>query len=85
LHTQCGKQYLVNGTQFETEMSFSSTPGSVLIGFADGMVGMKVGGTRLIVVPAHLGYGTSIQHTPTVTIPPNSTLVFRVKLNSFVG
>ncbi len=77
--------YLVNGTQFEAETGFSFTPGSVVTGLADGMVGMKVGGTRLIVVPANLGYGTSIQHTPTVTIPPNSTLVFRVKLNSFRG
>jgi len=51
----------------------------VIVGFVDGMQDMRVGGTRLIVVPSSLGY----RDAAVGTIPPNSTLVFRIKLNGF--
>ena len=47
-------------------------------GFRDGVVGMRVGGERILVVPSALGYGP---RTDLPGIPPNSTLVFDVKLN----
>jgi FKBP-type peptidyl-prolyl cis-trans isomerase FkpA len=47
------------------------------VGMQDGMVGMREGGERLIVVPSALGYGNA-QSAP---VPPNSTLVFDVILN----
>jgi peptidylprolyl isomerase len=53
----------------------------VIPGFADGIVGMKRGGRREIVVPPRLGYGANA----TGSISPNSTLVFIVDLVSFSG
>jgi len=51
----------------------------VIPGFAQGIVGMKVGGRREIVIPAALGYGAS-GSPPAVA--PNETLVFVVDLKS---
>jgi FKBP-type peptidyl-prolyl cis-trans isomerase FkpA len=48
------------------------------VGFRDGVVGMRVGGERILVVPSALGYGP---RTDLPGIPPNSTLIFDVKLN----
>jgi FKBP-type peptidyl-prolyl cis-trans isomerase len=48
------------------------------IGLADGMVGMSVGGQRLIVAPSELALGPCGQGT----IPGNSTIVYKVDLLS---
>lgn len=78
--------YLSDGTIFDANNGASFPLGGVIVGFVDGMVGMKVGGTRLIVIPSDLAYGNSTQTTGRgVTIKPNSTLVFRIKLNSVTG
>jgi peptidylprolyl isomerase len=51
----------------------------VVPGFSEGIVGMKVGGRREIVIPPGLGYGANGQ-PPAVS--PNETLVFVVDLKS---
>ncbi len=48
----------------------------VIKGWQQGMVGMKVGGIRKIVIPPALAY----RDEPKGDIPPNSTLVFEVEL-----
>lgn len=48
----------------------------VIAGWQQGLLGMKVGGRRLIVVPPDLGYGAA----GTGAIKPNETLVFVVDL-----
>jgi len=51
--------------------------GRVIKGWDQGVVGMKIGGQRTLIVPAHLGYGARGAGD---LIPPNAVLVFDVEL-----
>lgn len=59
-----------------TGLAFKYDTGSVVPGFDEGLKGMKVGGTRRIVIPSDKGYGAQGNGA----IPPNSDLVFVVKI-----
>lgn len=71
-----------DGTMFDENYSDSSafafTLGQqeVIAGWDQGLVGMKEGGVRQLVIPAALGYGANSNGK----IPANSDLVFQVKL-----
>ena len=73
---------LENGTKFDSSYDRSqpfSTQigvGTVIKGWDEGIVGMKVGGKRKLIIPAELGYGAQAAGS----IPPNSTLIFEVEL-----
>lgn len=58
--------------------SFTLGAGQVIQGWDEGLVGMKVGGTRRLVIPPSMGYGK----TRTSAIPPDASLVFEVQLLS---
>jgi len=49
----------------------------VIQGWSEGLVGMKVGGRRELVIPGHMAYGPN---PPGAGIQPNETLVFVVDL-----
>ena len=71
---------LQNGTVFDASRLHggpaSFTLNQVIKGWTEGVGSMKVGGTRKLVIPPSLGYGSQAQGP----IPANSTLTFIVEL-----
>ena len=73
--------WLTNGNRFDTNVggaafSFTLGAGQVIQGWDQGVLGMKVGGKRKLVIGSALGYGNQGQ----APIPANATLVFDVEL-----
>jgi peptidylprolyl isomerase len=73
-----------NGTKFDENFTsdqgfkFQLGSGQVIKGWDEGLVGIKQGGTRRLVIPADKAYGAQAAGS----IPANSDLVFVVKLES---
>lgn len=73
---------LQNGQEFDNSrkrgapFSFTVGEGRVIKGWEEGLVGMKVGGHRILVIPPDLAYGENAVGP----IPANSTLVFAIEL-----
>lgn len=81
------KGWLTNGTLFDESKTdpasgklqafqFQLGGGAVIRGWEEGIIGMKVGGLRRLIVPPKVGYGAA-GHAP---IPPNAMMVFDVQL-----
>ncbi len=73
------------GVIFQASKDFGPTPvtfplSGVIKGWTDGIPGMKVGGTRRLVIPADQAYGAT--PPPGSGIPANADLVFDVELIS---
>jgi hypothetical protein len=80
--------WLDDGTLFDTSrgrepFTFQLSQGNVIPGWDEGLLGMKVGGKRKLIIPSELAYGANGQQDPNTgaqVIPPNATLVFEVEL-----
>lgn len=75
---------LQDGTVFDNSYErgepyrFTVGMGDVIAGWDQGLLGMKVGGERILVIPPHMAYG----NRAIGPIPANSTLLFSVELIS---
>ncbi len=73
---------LQNGQEFDnsytrgTPFTFEVGAGRVIEGWDEGVVGMRAGGQRVLVIPAHMAYG----ETGAGPIPGGATLVFAIEL-----
>jgi FKBP-type peptidyl-prolyl cis-trans isomerase FkpA len=69
------------GNQFDSNtIPFTLGVGQVIRGWDQGVLGMRVGGQRRLLIPPELAYGSS---TPDPSkIPPNATLLFDITLLS---
>lgn len=68
-----------DGSQFETnQYEFRLGSGRVIAGWDQGIVGMRVGGKRQLIIPASLGY-QEIGSPP--VIPPNAVLIFTIEMH----
>lgn len=80
---------LADGTKFDssrdrgTPFEFTVGAGQVIRGWDEGLVGMKVGGQRRLVIPPELAYGAT--PPPGSSIPPNATLTFEIELLEIVA
>ncbi len=74
--------WLVDGTQFDSgTLTLITVGGPGLIeGFTEGIIGMQPGGTRKVVIPATLAYGSQ----GPVNIPANAVVVFEVTLTTLI-
>lgn len=74
---------LENGKKFDSSLDrgqpfvFRIGAGEVIPGWDEGVISMKVGGKRKLIVPSQLGYGPAGAGG---VIPPNATLIFDVEL-----
>lgn len=82
--------YLTNGTKFDSSLDHPGQPFSftlgvhqVIQGWDEGIVGMKVGGKRKLIIPSALAYGAA--GTPGGSIPANADLVFDTELVQIAG
>ena len=73
----------VDGTIFQSSHDFGDPATfslyQVIEGWFQGVPGMKVGGTRRLLIPSDLAYGSK---RAAANIPPNSDLVFDIELVS---
>ncbi len=78
----------VDGTVFDTseehgeDWIFTLGVGQVIEGWDEGLVGMKVGGTRRLEIPSHMAFGKNGQcfSDGSCAVPPNTDVVYEISV-----
>jgi len=80
--------YLTDGTLFDSSENAGRTPfqfelgvGAVIQGWDQGLLGMKIGESRTLIIPASLAYGSQ----GAGSIPGNATLIFNTTLLNIIS
>ena len=71
-----GQQFDASWDRGAQPFAFQLGAGMVIPGWDQGLVGLRKGGRRLLIIPPEMGYGPN--GTPDGTIAPNETLIFVV-------
>ena len=71
-----GQQFDASWDRGAQPFTFQLGAGMVIPGWDEGLVGLRKGGRRLLIIPPDKGYGPN--GTPDGTIAPNETLIFVV-------
>lgn len=78
---------LEDGTQFDSSVGsggpieFPIGVGRVIKGWDEGLLTMKIGGKRILIIPSNLGYeANGASQGRRCVIPPNATLIFEIEL-----
>jgi FKBP-type peptidyl-prolyl cis-trans isomerase len=81
--------YLLDGTKFDSSslvgpLLFTPGVGDLIDGLEQGVVGMRVPGTRRLIISPSLGFGSEPRRDENgeIVVPANSTLVYDVKVIS---
>lgn len=80
--------YLLDGDRFDSSrdegrpLLFVPGYSALIDGFEQGVIGLRAGGTRRVIIPPQLGYGAEGLRDPggQIVVPANSTLVFDLEL-----
>ena len=79
--------FLMDGTQFDASPSsaplvFAPGLGSLIDGFEQGVIGMKAGGSRRLIIPPEIAFGSQDQKDASgeVVVPANSTVIYDIGL-----
>lgn len=80
--------FLLDGTQFDSSLDRGQPeifmPGftGLIDGFEQGVIGLRTGGTRRLIIPPELGFGSEPRHNQAgeVVVPGNSTVVYDIEV-----
>jgi peptidylprolyl isomerase len=81
--------YLLDGTKFDSSsvvgpLLFTPGVGDLIDGLEQGVVGMRVPGTRRLIIPSTLGFGSEPRRNENgdIVVPANTTVVYDVQVIS---
>lgn len=80
--------FLLDGTRFDSSREFGRAlvfaPGfeALIDGIEQGVIGMRTGGTRRLIIPPDLGYGPEprVNTAGEVIVPGNSTVIYDIEV-----
>ncbi|CAD7929917.1 unnamed protein product [Amoebophrya sp. A25] len=77
---ESGKKFWSTKDPGQQPFTYQAGVGKVIVGWDQGLLGMKIGESRLVTIPAHEGYGA--EGFPAWGIPPGGTLEFTLEVLS---